>query len=133
MENASRALLIAGSVLVAIIVITLLVRTYGNIGNFQRQQLSVEEAQKLEEYNKQYTKYEHQYVYGTEVISIINKEENKNLDKVTIIINGREVKQSIELGDLSEVKNKAYYCNNVNINGETSKVDSIEFTEKNFQ
>lgn len=76
MENASRALLMAGGVLIAIIIITLLVRTYGNIGNFQRQQLSAEETEKLEAYNKEYTKYLNQYVYGTEVISVINKVAN---------------------------------------------------------
>ena len=32
MENASKALLIAGGVLIAIVLITLLIRTYGDIG-----------------------------------------------------------------------------------------------------
>ena len=73
MENASKALLIAGGVLIAIIIITLLVHTYGNIGDFKRQQLSLEESEKLEEFNKEYTKYLNRYVYGTEVITVINK------------------------------------------------------------
>lgn len=73
MENATKALLIAGGVLIAIIILTILVKTYGNIGAFQRQQMSQEEAEQIEEFNKDYTKYDGQYVYGTEVITIINK------------------------------------------------------------
>ncbi len=73
MENATKALLIAGGVLIAIIILTILVKTYGNIGAFQRQQMSQEEAEQIEEFNKDYTKYDGQYVYGTEIITIINK------------------------------------------------------------
>ena len=73
MENASRALLIAGGVLIAIIVITLLIHTYGDISSFQRQQVSNEEVERIENFNKEYTKYQNQYVYGTEVITVINK------------------------------------------------------------
>lgn len=77
MENATKALLMAGGILIAIIIITLLVRTYGNIGAFQKQQLTAEEAEQIEEYNKEYTKYDGQYVYGTEVITIINRATNE--------------------------------------------------------
>lgn len=72
MENASKALLMAGGVLIAIIIISLLVKTYGNIGAFQKQQISAEEAERIEAYNKEYTKYLNQYVYGTEVVTVVN-------------------------------------------------------------
>ncbi len=78
MENASKALLIAGGVLIAIVLITLLVRTYGNIGIFQRQRMTEEEIAKIEEYNREYTKYLGKYVYGTEVITAINRALNQN-------------------------------------------------------
>lgn len=90
MENATKALLIAGSVLISIIIISLLVRTYGNIGAFQRQQVSVEEAQRLEAFNKEYTKYEGQYVYGTEVITVINKALNDAEYKIAVKIKFNE-------------------------------------------
>lgn len=77
MENATKALLMAGGILIAIIIITLLIRTYGNIGAFQKQQLTAEEARQIEEYNKEYTKYDGQYVYGTEVITVINRATNE--------------------------------------------------------
>ena len=80
MENASKALLIAGGVLIAIILISVLVRTYGNISLFQRQKLTEEEIARIEEDNKAYTKYLNQYVYGTEVISVINKAADSKFD-----------------------------------------------------
>ena len=78
MENATKALLISGGVLIAIIILTVLVKTYSKIGMFQKQQLSKEEAEQIEEFNKDYTKYAGQYVYGTEVITIINKTVDYN-------------------------------------------------------
>lgn len=89
MENASKALLMAGGVLIAIIIISLLVKTYGNIGKFQKQQLSAEEAEQIEEFNKNYTKYQGQYIYGTEVITVINrvlKEKEKSGEEIKVYI-----------------------------------------------
>lgn len=85
MENASKALLIAGGILISVIVVTLLVRTYQNIGGLQRQKYSTEEAERIEEFNKDYTKYDGQTVYGTEVITTINRAANSK-SKVTVKI-----------------------------------------------
>lgn len=92
MENATKALLMAGGILIAIIMITLLIRTYGNIGAFQKQQLTAEEAKQIEEYNKDYTKYDGQYVYGTEVITVINRATNEKPKS------GQETKIYIKFG-----------------------------------
>lgn len=73
MENASKALIIAGSVLIAILIIAVLVKSYSNISIYQRNKLTEEEQEQLEAFNEQYTKYAGQYVYGTEVITTINK------------------------------------------------------------
>ena len=47
MENASKALLIAGGILIALIIIALLVRSFTTIGLFKQAQLSEEEQAKL--------------------------------------------------------------------------------------
>lgn len=86
MENASKALLMAGGILIAIITIALLVRSFTTIGIFQKAQLSEEEQAQLVEFNEQYTKYLGQYMYGTEVISVINKSLNNNSYKISTII-----------------------------------------------
>ena len=83
MENASKALLMAGGVLIAIITLTLLVKIYGNISLFQKVQLTEEEQAQLLEFNEQYTKYLGQYVYGTEVITVINKTLSNQTHKIS--------------------------------------------------
>lgn len=83
MENASKALLMAGGILIAILILALLVRTFTNISSFQKSQLTQEEEEQLIAFNEQYTKYLNQYVYGTEVISVINKSLNNTSHKIT--------------------------------------------------
>lgn len=93
MENASKALLMAGGILIAIILIAVLVRTFGNVSAFQKSRLTEQEQQQLKEFNEQYTKYAGQYVYGTDVITVINKILNNTEHKMETVIT---------LGDFSE-------------------------------
>ena len=86
MENASKALLMAGGVLIAIITIALLVRSFGTISMFQKVKLSEEEQAQLIAFNEQYTKYLGQYMYGTEVITVINKSLNNKSHAITVSI-----------------------------------------------
>lgn len=83
MENASKALLIAGSILIALITIAVLVRSFANISEFQMSQLSEEEQEKLIAFNEQYTKYLNKYVYGTEVITALNRSLDNTQYKIT--------------------------------------------------
>ena len=73
MENASKALLMAGGILIAMLIIAVLVRSFTTVSIFQKAKLSEEEQAELVAFNEQYTKYLGQYVYGTEVITVINK------------------------------------------------------------
>ena len=73
MENAAKALMIAGGILIAVLIISVLVSTFSTMSEFQLSQLSEEEQQQIIQFNEQYTKYINEYVYGTEVITAINK------------------------------------------------------------
>ena len=94
MENASKALLIAGGVLIAILIIGLLITSFSTISEFQMSQLSEQEQEELIAFNEQYTKYVNQYVYGTEIITVINRTlDNKTYPielKIKFIIGGYE-------------------------------------------
>lgn len=72
MENASKALIIAGSVLMALLVISLLVFFYNNLQQWQKVDLSAEEQAQIVEYNKQYEVYARD-LYGTDIFSLCNK------------------------------------------------------------
>lgn len=93
MENASKALIMAGSVLIALIVISLLVVFYNNIRNLQKTELSVEQQEKAGEFNKQYEVYQRD-IYGSELLSLVNKindynkieAENEGYTKIEIYV-----------------------------------------------
>ncbi len=77
MENASKALIMAGSVLVSLIIISLLVGFFHQMQNLQQTELSKEQVQQAAEFNKPYTAYERD-VYGSELLSIANKVKDYN-------------------------------------------------------
>lgn len=132
MENASKALLMAGGVLIAIIIISLLVKTYGNIGAFQKQQISAEEAERIEEYNKAYTKYLNQYVYGTEVITVINKSINDSQKmgfNIYVYVDNVQV-GSEYISTTENLKNKPFKCTSIEYDQNTGRVNKICFTAK---
>lgn len=72
MENASKALLIAGTILISLLVIGALVFVYRDITSAKRADEEALKTQQLEEFNKQFTSYERK-LYGTELISLVNK------------------------------------------------------------
>lgn len=93
MENASKALIIAGSVLVALMVISLLVIFFNNIRDLQGIEQDSEKLEQTVEYNKQYDVYARN-VYGSELLSIANKvvdynkreAQNKGYTKIELYV-----------------------------------------------
>lgn len=78
MENASKALTMAGSMLIAIIVISLLVVFFNQLQNLQKTEINKEEVEQAAEFNKTYDVY-YRDVYGSELLSIANKIKDYNL------------------------------------------------------
>ncbi len=72
MENASKALIMAGGVLISLMVIGLLVLFYNNLSGMQKIKTDSETEQQATEFNKQYDVYARD-VYGSEILSIANK------------------------------------------------------------
>lgn len=72
MENASKALIMAGSVLMAIIVISLLVIFFSNLREFMGTESNKDSIMTTSEYNNQYEVYARN-AYGTELFSLANK------------------------------------------------------------
>lgn len=77
MENASKALMMAGGMLIAVMVISLLVLFFNNIREWQGIDESGEELEQIVEFNKQYEVYARN-VYGSELLSIANKVADYN-------------------------------------------------------
>lgn len=77
MENASKALIMAGGVLISMLVIGLLVFFFNNLSDLQNIEQTSDEIQQIAEFNKQYEVYVRD-VYGSELLSIANKIEDYN-------------------------------------------------------
>ena len=78
MENASEALLIAGGILLGILTITLLVYMFGNLSNMESADMARVEQERLNAWNAEWEAYNKRLLYGTEVLTVIKKAEQKN-------------------------------------------------------
>lgn len=72
MENASKALIMAGSVLLSLLIIGALVFMFDSLKGLKQTEATSEEVQKLAEYNKQIETFNRSGLYGSEVLSLAN-------------------------------------------------------------
>ena len=77
MENASKALIMAGSVLLSMIIIGALVFMFNSLRGVKQTEASSEQARKLAEYNKKIEGF-NRNIYGSEVISLANLIDDYN-------------------------------------------------------
>ena len=78
MENSAKALLMAGGVLLTMLIVILLFYFKGRITEFYDEQGQIDDIANVAEFNKQFTNYERQKVYGYEIISLANMVEDYN-------------------------------------------------------
>lgn len=88
MENASKALYIAGSLLIALLVISLLVYTFNNLGGVEEQKDEIAYEESITAFNREYEAFNKKIMYGVDVISCINKAVSNN-EKYVKEINGK--------------------------------------------
>lgn len=77
MENVSDALVMAGTILISLIVISVLVLMFSGVIRFNKNEEGITESQQIAEFNKQYTSFE-KNLYGNELLSLINKAVDYN-------------------------------------------------------
>lgn len=83
MENASKALLMAGGVLIALLIIGALVLMFNNLSNYQQAgQVNDKEVQ-IVEFNNQYETYNRKNVRGSDLYSLLNRVVDYNRRKST--------------------------------------------------
>ena len=73
MENASKALLMAGSIFLSLLVIALLITMYQNLIQVEQVEYQGELTEQIAEYNKQYEVYQRDNLYGSDILSLANK------------------------------------------------------------
>ena len=75
MENASKALIIAGSVLMAVLVIGALMLMYNQIADIEQTKTDNDELSKMEDYSKKFEEY-NGTIYGSELFSLANLQDD---------------------------------------------------------
>lgn len=73
MENASKALLIAGGILILIILVSLILIVRNNVTNFYASQDELQMTSDKTKFNEQFTRFNRDDVEGYELISLANK------------------------------------------------------------
>lgn len=71
MENASRAIIMAGGILIAIVIITVVVIVFGSISDVYTEEGMSLTNEQLEEYNRKFSTYD-KSLYGSELLSLAN-------------------------------------------------------------
>lgn len=82
MENASKALLMTGSILIGIILLSLAVYIYNVMSDAKKMEASAFSEEQLVKYNMEFLSYDKSVMYGTDVITVLNKaiDNNKRYD-----------------------------------------------------
>ncbi len=78
MENASRAMIIAGGILIGMLIIGALAYMFTELGNYQSDQVDKLEVEQLAEFNEQFLTYDRDNVTIMELKSLYNKIESSN-------------------------------------------------------
>lgn len=135
MENAAKALLIAGGVLIAIIIITMFIIMYTRVADIQHKQEEQKELEQLTAFNAEYEAYNKKIMYVTDVITLINKvaENNKKYAGnsqylIEITVNGTVKTNSTDLiGNVEE--KKTFKCEKIEYN-DLGRVCSIKIVSR---
>lgn len=84
MENASKALLMAGGMLIALMIIGALLLMFNQIGDYEKAQTTNKKVSQVADFNKEYVKYTYDNIKGYELISLINKAIDFNEKEVPV-------------------------------------------------
>lgn len=122
MENASKALLIAGGVLIAILILSVLVVTINIINSNQKTREEALATEQLVEFNQKYEAYNKKALYGIDIITLkgMAKSDGENIQ---III--KDKSGSIIDVDLNTNKTAIFKCIDVEYNN--GRISKLEF------
>lgn len=109
MENASKALMFAGTILITLMVISAVVFMYRDLTSVKRQESENQKVEEISEFNKSFESYEKD-LKGAQIFSLANKITDYNTKYVQNMDEGYEaITLNVKVG--GEIKNAQYYTN----------------------
>lgn len=125
MENASEALIISSAVFIAIILLGMLIFTFNNSSNLQKQEEKQMSVDQLARWNAEWEAYNRKILYGADVVNVINKAKQYKED-IEIEIKVLD-KNDIEIEEDDVDKNSLYECAEFVYSSMNGRVESITF------
>lgn len=129
MENATKAILISGGILLALLTLSLMIMMFNNMQKMEEAKDQKAVLQEMNEWNAQWEAYNKKVMYGSDVLTVVNKaaEVNSGLEKnspyvVTINVTGIDMNT-----ELVENKLSIFRCEKIHYNQDTGYVDSMTF------
>ena len=116
MENASKALLIAAGILIAIIIIAIFINMYGKISSIQETQDEKTKMEQLAEFNAEYESYNKTLMYGTDVVTLVNKANENNRKRPNSTIHVYLTIDTIDRKIVKEIQLVKENVNNIILN-----------------
>lgn len=101
MENASKALLIAAGILIGLILITMIIYGYSQISSYYKAKEENREIEQLVDFNKQYIPYNRDDVRGSDLLSLVNKIIDYNVQKIDNM-NEENIDISIKINNIKD-------------------------------
>ena len=121
MENASKALLIAGGVLVAILILGVLIVTINIVNSNQKTREKTLATEQLAEFNQKYEAYNKKALRGTDIITLKNMAKSEGNTVTVKVTNGtEEIDVSIETN-----KTAIFACTKVEYNN--GRISALTF------
>jgi len=133
MENASKALLIAGGVLLAIIVLTMAIYLKGKFDNVADQYVTSQDVSEIQKYNAKFEPYiSKENITPQELVTLIEFARTKDgLTAVNIVGVNYTIRNNYSSSTFIEEKSSDIYeCSSIEYYDE-GKVKSINFVKKN--
>lgn len=120
MENASKALLMAGGMLIALLIIGALLLVFNQIGDYEKAQTSNEKASQVADFNKEFIRFVDD-VHGYDLITVINKVIDFN-KKDGSTGNEKDIGNSVDYSKKITVKitNMNTFKKDIGVNGKSA-------------
>lgn len=132
MENASKALLMAGWVLIALLVISLAVLAYNKMSQYQKSQSDLVEVEQLADFNEQFTQYVRDDLNGIDLVTLANKVVDFNQKKSGAgeINYDQKIKLTIDMLGYQNIYNGTLFASRKYIIGKGGNSDFTNITDK---
>jgi len=147
MENASKALIMAGSILLGIMIISIAMFLFRNMGEYSKSQQDEIATVNIAEFNNKFLKYENQTVTAQDVVTLINlAQDNNNYHElpgpennsvyISVLVSGtiggsvKETSDTERLNDFIKNNDEVKFKCAVEINDLNGRVKKVTITKQ---